>query len=141
MRNPRSLRVYLAAYDLAVKMHSAAREIDERLNPSLADQLRTAADSVTANIAEGCGHSSRREFARCLQLASASAAEVDHHLHIARDTGAISEALYTELERKNSAVRKMLNNLLKTVRDELTDDDSSTSVAAMQRRRRVKRSG
>jgi len=94
-----------------------------------------AAQSVSANIAEGCAHSSRREFARFLQLALASCGEVAYHLLFARDTKAITHDLFIELDSANREVRRMLASLLRVVRDELTDEDDDPSVAAMQARR------
>ncbi len=53
----------------------------------LTSQLRRAATSVSANVAEGCGRFGAAEFARGLSIAMGSLAEVDALLALARDVG------------------------------------------------------
>ena len=57
----------------------------------LKDQIRRAAVSVMANIAEGHGRKSNVEFANFLNIARGSAAEVQSHLHIAKGLGYINQ--------------------------------------------------
>ena len=56
---------------------------------SLKDQIRRASVSIMANIAEGFGRKSRKEFANFLNMAHGSAAELQSHLYIALDIGYI----------------------------------------------------
>ena len=121
MRSMTNLRVFHRAHDLAVRIATVTSEILPRPHPGLASQLRRAAASVPANIAEGCGHSSRYEFARFLQLALASNVETEYHLQFARDVNAISVAQHSELSAESNAVRRMLASLLRKVRDELSE--------------------
>ncbi|MEP6833430.1 MAG: four helix bundle protein [Gemmatimonas sp.] len=107
----------------------------KRRRADLVDQLTRAANSVSSNLAEGCAHSSRREFARFVQMSLASCGEVAHHLKFARDTRAISIELFADLESACREVRRMLASLLRKVRDELTETDDDESIAAMQSRR------
>lgn len=58
---------------------------------SLTDQLRRAVTSIPANIAEGSGSSSKRDFARYVDIAIKSLYEVVSHLQIACDQGYIQE--------------------------------------------------
>ncbi len=58
----------------------------------LCDQIRRAAVSVMANIAEGFDCESNAEFARFLGIARRSAVEVQSLLYTALDSGYITEA-------------------------------------------------
>jgi four helix bundle protein len=53
----------------------------------IADQIRRAAVSIPANIAEGYALGTTRQLMRCLRIAHGSAAELLCHLRIARDLG------------------------------------------------------
>ena len=135
MREPDHLLVHKKALALAVRVQLFAARIPKRRYPGLSDQLVRAAQSVPTNIAEGCAHSSRREFARFLQFALASCGEVAHHLIFARDTGALTVEQFVDFDSANREVRRMLASLLRVVRDELNDEDDDDSVAGMQARR------
>jgi four helix bundle protein len=135
MRDPNNYTVFIKAHALALRLASITALAPIRRQPGLSQQLRRASNSVPANIAEGCAHSSQREFARFLQHALASAGEVGYHLKFAADVNAITPQEDAELRGANTEIRRMLASLLRKVRDDLTDDDDDTTVAAMQRRR------
>ena len=52
---------------------------------SLADQIRRAAPSVPANVAEGYGLATKPQFVRCLRIALDSAMELRTHLEIVQE--------------------------------------------------------
>jgi four helix bundle protein len=56
---------------------------------SLRTQMIRAADSIAANIVEGCGASTRREFARFLEISIKSAIELEYHLQLGYDCDVI----------------------------------------------------
>ena len=61
-------------------------------------------------------HTSRREFARFLQYALASASEVEGHVRLARDLQFIDGADSTTLICRTVNVRRMLHGLLRAVK-------------------------
>ena len=64
---------------------------------ALRDQLRRAAVSSMANIAEGFERGSKREFGRFLYMARGSAGEVRSHLYVAKDLDYITPLEFDEL--------------------------------------------
>ncbi len=82
----------------------------------LRDQIQRAAVSVMANIAEGFGRHSDREFANFLNFAHASVSESQSHLYVAFDLGYISEDDFTRLYSMFDEVSRMTMALAKHVR-------------------------
>lgn len=80
---------------------------DERYG--LTAQIRRAAASIPANIAEGCGREGEKELARFMAIASGSANEVEYHLFLARDHAYINIDIHERHDQLISEVKKMLN--------------------------------
>ena len=78
----------------------------------LVSQLRRAASSVPANIAEGCGCNGNREFARFLGIALRSASETEYHLLLARDLGYLNMKTYEGLDNQVTEVKRMLTGFI-----------------------------
>jgi len=90
-RDFRDLRVWQAALDLTETVYQVARTLpsDERF--ALADQLRRAAVSIPANIAEGWGRRSRGDFVRFVRVANGSLREVQTHILVALRLGVLRD--------------------------------------------------
>ncbi len=63
----------------------------------LRDQIQRASISIMANIAEGYGRHTDKDFANFLSIAHASVSEVQSHLYVALDLAYVSEKLFTEV--------------------------------------------
>ena len=68
---------------------------------------------MAANIAEGCGRGSDKDFRRFLQIAMGSASETEYHLLLAHDLGFISQEHYQSLLQQITEVKRMLASLIK----------------------------
>lgn len=86
----------------------------------LRDQIRRAAVSVMANIAEGHGRKSNSEFANFLNIARGSAAEVQSHLHVAVGLGYIDQPEFDRLYALLTEVSRMTLALARYLRDNKT---------------------
>ena len=67
--------------------------------------------SIPANIVEGRAQTTDAQFSRFLGIAIGSATELEYHLMVASDAGALSEAKASMLVKKVIEVRKMLIGL------------------------------
>jgi len=91
IRDYRDLRAWQRAMDLLVVCYAIAGELPPAERFTLGNQLRRAAGSVAANIAEGNGRATRPEYIRFLTIAIASVREVETHIEAARRLGLIPE--------------------------------------------------
>ena len=90
-RGHRSLKVWQEAMTLVENVYAATRSFPKEELFGLAAQMRRAAVSVPANIAEGSARSGTKELARFVSIAVASLSELDTHIEIARRLGYLSE--------------------------------------------------
>ena len=116
MRKFNDLKVWSKAHQIVLVVYQITRKFpsDERFG--LVSQLRRSAASVPANIAEGCGRDSDKDFARFLGIAAGSASETEYHVLLARDIGLIEEQAYIELDKDINEVKRMLNSFIKKLK-------------------------
>ena len=104
------------------KAHATRLEVDRRISffpgeelYGLTSQIRRAASSIGANIAEGCGRKWDGEVARYLQISRGSAVELEYHLLLARDLQLLPAACYTALECDVDEIQRGLTALIHRV--------------------------
>jgi four helix bundle protein len=81
----------------------------------LTSQLRRAAASIPANIAEGTGRGSQAELARFCRISLGSINEVEYHLLLSRDLGYLGETDHKALAGDVSELRRMLASFVKSL--------------------------
>jgi len=79
-----------------------ARDFDLR------GQIRRASISIMANIAEGFGRRSDKEFANFINIAHGSATEVQSHLYVALDLGYVGNENFKVLYELMDEICRML---------------------------------
>jgi four helix bundle protein len=112
-----SLVAWQRADDLFIHLHKLTRDtfpVSERFE--LSSQLRRAAYSVPANIAEGFARRHRRERLHYLNIAESSLAEVSYCVHAARRLGYLSDEAYAEWEVELNRVGAPLVGLIRSLR-------------------------
>jgi four helix bundle protein len=78
----------------------------------LTSQIRRAATSVPANIAEGYGRGTRPGFVQFLRIAQGSLKELETHLIVAERVEIISSALLAGILQKTDEAGAMLYSLI-----------------------------
>lgn len=111
MQDHRQLRVWQKAKRLALWLRRATRHFPRSGYGTLQSQMIRAVESIVSNIAEGCGASSRRDFAKYLDVGIKSSSEADAQLELARDYGALSDRTWHRLRTEVVDVRRMLCGL------------------------------
>lgn len=111
MNDFRALRVWHKAHELAIAVYRASGGFPPGERFGLVAQLRRAAVSVPANIAESCGRRSRRDEAHLRQVAFGSACELEAELLLSRDLGFLSHDEHERLSAMLLDVKRMLGTL------------------------------
>jgi four helix bundle protein len=107
------LLVWKRAHALSVRLYSVTAAWRDF---GLRDQVRRAAASIAANIAEGAGRqSSQRELARFVSIALASAAELRSLMLLSRDVGLARGDESEPIDRECEELRRMLTAFRKRV--------------------------
>jgi S23 ribosomal protein. len=83
----------------------------------LTSQIRRAATSVAANIAEGHGRENTGNFIQFLRIAQGSLKELETHLIIAQRVKALSEAESRSLLPQCDEVGKMIRALIRSLQE------------------------
>ena len=113
MSDFKQLLVWQKAHALGLRAHRAASGIRKAYDVALRSQIIRSAFSISANIVEGRRQESEKEFARFLKIALNSGVELEYHLIIARDIGALSHSEASALLNQVIEVRRMIHGLLK----------------------------
>lgn len=119
MRNYRDLEVWEKSHKLTLELYKLTRGFPKEEMYGLTSQMRRAAVSIGANLAEGCGRRTGAEMARFVRIAMGSASELDYHLLLCRDFEFVTNEQYERTSRELTRVRKMLSGLLTSVETQL----------------------
>jgi four helix bundle protein len=111
MRNYKDLLVWEKAHQLTLGIYKHSEGFPKEERFGLASQIRRAASSIPANLAEGCGRRSDGEMARLVQIAMGSGAELSYHLLLCRDLGMLAQEEFTHLASATDEVMRMLSAL------------------------------
>ena len=110
--------VWQKAMDVAEKCFNISENLPRKEDYALTSQLRRSAESISANIAEGCGRGTDADFARFLQIAMGSASELEYHLLLARDLGFLNCLQHEKLNSQVTEVKRMLVSFIQKLKAE-----------------------
>ncbi|MBI3627560.1 MAG: four helix bundle protein [Candidatus Sungbacteria bacterium] len=112
-----NLEIWNFAIGFAKSIYGVTEKFPQIEQFTLGDQLRRASVSVSANIAEGSGSSTNKDFQNFLSIAAKSLFEVVSLLKIAEQNGYMSESEYNDtyqtaenLAKKIYAFRNAISN-------------------------------
>ena len=118
MRDFHKLKVWEKAHSVTLEVYEATRGFPREELYGLTSQMRRAAASVCANIAEGCGRRGSHEFARFLDIALGSASELEYHLLLSADLKLLNRDTRARLNSAVVQVKRMIGSLLRKLRAE-----------------------
>ena len=115
MRDYTKIEAWRLADDLAVKVYGDTMGFPREEMFGLTRQIRNAASSVPANIAEGSARESRKEYLHFLYIARGSLTETQYFVHLARRLGYLAEGTYEGLSSDIKSTFARLHGLIRAV--------------------------
>jgi four helix bundle protein len=116
MQDYKNLKVWQKAHHLVLAIYKSTAKFPKDELYGLTSQIRRAAVSIPANVAEGCARSGDPEFAHFLTIAQASASELDYHLLLSRDLKYLDAADYDRIAADLTEIRRMLTTFIQKLK-------------------------
>lgn len=107
----RDLEVWKVAMDLAAECYRVTKAFPKDELFGMTSQIRRAAASIPANIAEGQGRDHTKEFLNFLSIARGSLMEVQTHLLLAQRVGLLNDTDLQPLLTLCERISQMLSRL------------------------------
>lgn len=126
MQNYKDLNVWVWSHEFVLEIYAVTKKFPKEELFALTNQLKRASVSIPANIAEGCGKNSNREFGHFLNISLGSANEAEYLLILAKDLSFISDQEALILLTKVNKIKGMLITLIAKVRSSFEKKQSNT---------------
>lgn len=111
VRSFRDLEVWQIAHELTLIVYRATEALPKHEMFGLTSQLRRRVASVPANIAEGWGRRSTKDYLCHLSIANGSLEESRYFLLLARDLSYLADEQYDEMEVLAARIASMIHAL------------------------------
>lgn len=111
------MKVWEKAHGLALQVYKSTKTFPVQEQYGITSQMRRAAVSISTNIAEGCGRSSEIEFARFLEIAFASASELEYLALLSKDLELFDSSSYQHITTQAEEIKRMLYTFIQKVKE------------------------
>ena len=115
MMNFVKVRAWQSAKDFFVDVYDVTKGFPPEERYGFTSQMRRAARSVCADIAEGCGYGGNIDSARFYKMGFGSSSECYSDMHLARAVGLLSDLNFARLEESILPARKQLYKLIVSI--------------------------
>lgn len=117
IRDYKELDVWKKSVALTTELYQLTARFDVTERYGMTSQIRRAATSIPANIAEGWGRGTRGEYIQFLTIARGSLMELETHLIVARNLRFLDTDELTLVLKSVKDIEKMLNRLIAVLRN------------------------
>jgi four helix bundle protein len=111
----KDLLVWKQSMELAKDCYLLTRGFPKEELFCLTSQIRRASVSVPANIAEGSGRGSRKDYVQFLRIAQGSIRELETHLLLSIEIGLTKPAIVDPILRQVESVAILLGKLIRSL--------------------------
>jgi len=113
--------VWRSSHKLTIEVYKITKKFPAHEQYGLTSQLRRSSSSIAANIAEGFGKYTTKEFIKFLYNSRGSCVETVYYILLARDLEYVTDQEYLELRKKCDEIGKQLNGWMKSLKVKLVN--------------------
>lgn len=115
VKNFYDLKVWQDAHMLVLEIYKITKTFPKEEQFGLISQMRRAASSITANIAEGFGRFHYKDKIKFYIQSRGSAVELQDHIFLSQDLGYLSKELARNIFQQINLIIKELNGLINSI--------------------------
>lgn len=116
MKDYREIKVWRRSHLLTLELYRLTKRFPKDELFGLTSQIRRAASSIAANIAEGCGRDGDAELKRFMNIALGSACELDYFILLAGELNYLSAPDGDGLAAEILEIRRMLGSFIQKLK-------------------------
>jgi len=116
MQEFKNLIVWKESHSIALCIYKITDKFPRKELFGITSQIRRAATSVSANISEGCGRNSQKDFIRFLNMAMGSANETEYLLILSKDLNYLEEESFENISNSIKTLKKQISNLINAIK-------------------------
>ncbi len=120
----RDLDVWKAAHQMVLAVYGETSHFPDGEKYGVTSQIRRSAVSIPANLAEGFGKRSVKDFLRYCLIANGSLQETSYLLLLSKDLGYLNDEQYQPLDSLAGKVGSLLGGLERSLRKQLNSTES-----------------
>jgi four helix bundle protein len=109
------LKIWQQAHELALEIYSLTASFPKEEMYGITSQIKRSATSIPANIVEGYGRQSNKDFSKFLYISLGSLEETTYFLLLAMDLHFIDESAFKALHSRYLELRLMLLSFIRKV--------------------------
>jgi four helix bundle protein len=121
METHKNLQVWQKSISFVTEIYNLTKTFPKEEIYCIVSQIRRAAVSIPANIAEGCARKSTKEYIQFLYVSMGSAAELETHMIISSNLGYIAKNECEKLQTSLEEIIRMLSGLIKSLSEKYND--------------------
>ena len=112
------LKIWQEGHALTLEIFKLCKDFPKEEQFGLISQLKRSSSSVPANIAEGMGRNTKKEFLNFLYITRGSAQETIYHLILSKDLKYLDEIIFNNLSYRYNGLSVAINKLINILKSQ-----------------------
>lgn len=116
-----NLKIWEKSHGLTLKIYKLCKQIPKTETFGIISQIQRSSSSIPANIVEGFGRKSKKEFVQFLYQAKGSLVETEYFLILIKDLKYTDKLTIDNLLEEYEILAKMLNSFITQLKNKSND--------------------